>query len=132
MKAFETRKASVQPQYDSAMEDIRWAMERGWKSRHVGYGTLYPEVAEMIAKDGFDIKIVKRAGDIMSYNEVSWENAEEGKEGTITYVDETQPQPDPTDILVGILGLKKEEATEAEEDEQATNEENETDSEAEE
>ena len=134
MKAFETRKASVQPQYDSAMKDIRQAMRWGWKSAHVGFGTLYPEVAEMIAKDGFDIKIVKRADDIMSYNEVSWENAEEGKEGTITYVDDTQPQPqpDPTDILVGILGLKKEEATEAEEDEQAINEENETDSEAEE
>lgn len=122
MKAFETRKASVQPQYDLAMKDIRQAMGWGWKSVHVGYGTLYPEVAEMLAKDGFDIKIVKRANDVMSYNEVSWENAEEGKEGTITYyVDETQPQPDTTDILIGILGLKKEEATEAEE-------ENETDS----
>lgn len=129
MKAFETRKASVQPQYDSAMKDIRQAMGWGWKSAHVGHGTLYPEVAEMIAKDGFDIKIVKRAVDLMSYNEVSWENAEEGKEGTITYVDETQP--DTTDILVGILRLKKEEATEAE-DEQVINEENETDSEAEE
>ena len=126
MKAFETRKASVQPQYDSAMKDIRQAMGWGWKSAHVGHGTLYPEVAEMIAKDGFDIKIVKRAVDLMSYNEVSWENAEEGKEGTITYVDETQP--DTTDILVGILRLKKEEATEAE-DEQVINEENETDSE---
>ena len=101
MKAFKTRKASVQPQYDSAMKDIRHAMGWGWKSTHVGYGTLYPEVAEMIAKDGFDIKIVKRADDSMSYNKVSWENAEEGKEGTITYVDETQPQPDFTDILVG-------------------------------
>lgn len=99
MKAFETRKASVQPQYDSAMKDIRQAMGRGWKSTHVGYGTLYPEVAERIAKDGFDIKIVKRAVDIMSYNEVSWENAEEGKEGSITYVDETQPQSDLLDIL---------------------------------
>lgn len=45
----------------------------------------------MIAKDGFDIEIVKRADNIMSYNEVSWENAEEGKEETITYVDETNP-----------------------------------------
>ena len=52
MKAFETRKASVQPQYDSAMKDIRQAMGWGWKSAHVGHGTLYPEVAEMIAKEG--------------------------------------------------------------------------------
>lgn len=90
MKAFEVRKASVQPQYDVAMKDIEQAKEWGWKSAHVGRGTLYTEVAEMLANDGFDIKIVKRANDCMSYNEVSWENAEEGKRGTITYVDETQ------------------------------------------
>lgn len=105
MKAFEARKTSVQPQYDSAMEDIEKAMGWGWKSTHVvnTTGTLYPEVAKMLAKDGFDIKIVKRAEDYMSYNEVSWENAEEGKEGTITYVDETQlkpkPNPNPIDRL---------------------------------
>lgn len=79
------------------MEDIEKAMGWGWKSTHVvnTTGTLYPEVAKMLAKDGFDIKIVKRAEDYMSYNEVSWENAEEGKEGTITYVDETQLKPNP-------------------------------------
>ena len=121
MKAFETRKASVQPQYDSAMKDIRQAMGWGWKSAHVGHGTLYPEVAEMIAKDGFDIKIVKTANENMSYNEVSWEYAEKGKEGTITYVNETQPNPN---LWVRrILGLKRDEATESKEDEQATNEE---------
>ena len=132
MKAFETRKASVKPQYDSAMKEISQAMNWGWKSTHVGNGTLYPEVAEMIAKDGFDIKIVKRADDTMSYNEISWENAEEGKEGTITYVDETQLKLDPADIFVRILGLKREEATESKEDEHPNNEENKTDSEAEE
>ena len=95
MKAFEARKTSVQPQYDSAMKGIEQAMEWGWKSAHVGNGTLYPEVAIMLAEDGFDVKIVKRAEDHMSYNEVSWENAEEGKEGAITYVDETQPKPNP-------------------------------------
>ena len=121
MKAFEARKASVQPQYDSAMKDIKQAMGWGWKSTHVGYGTLYPEVAEMIAKDGFDIKIVKTANENMSYNEVSWEYAEKGKEGTITYVNETQPNPN---LWVRrILGLKRDEATESKEDEQATNEE---------
>ena len=120
MKAFEARKASVQPQYDSAMKDIKQAMGWGWKSTR-GHGTLYPEVAEMIAKDGFDIKIVKTANENMSYNEVSWEYAEKGKEGTITYVNETQPNPN---LWVRrILGLKRDEATESKEDEQATNEE---------
>lgn len=89
MKAFEVRRASVQSQYGLAMEGIRLAMENGNKSTRVGSGTLYPEVAEMIAKDGFDIKIVKSDSHIMTYNEVSWENAKEGKKGTITYVDKT-------------------------------------------
>ena len=33
MKAFEARKASVQPQYDSAMKDIKQAM--GWGCNRV-------------------------------------------------------------------------------------------------
>lgn len=126
MKAFEVRRESIQPQYDLAMKDIERAKRLGRKSTRVGYGTLYPEVAEMMAKDGFDIKIVKRADDVKSYNEASWEYAEEGKEGTITYVDETQPKPEPTEVA--ILVLKKEDATEPEEDEEATNEGSETDS----
>ena len=89
MKAFEVRRASVQSQYGLAMEGIRCAMESGYKSTRVGFGTLYPEVAEMIAKDGFDIKIVKSDSHIRSYNEISWENEKEGKKGIITYVDET-------------------------------------------
>ena len=89
MKAFEVRRASVQSQYGLAMERIRYAMERGRKSVRVGgFRTLYPEVVEMIAKDGFDIKIVKSDIRILSYNEVSWENAKKGKMGTITYVNE--------------------------------------------
>lgn len=95
MKAFEARKASVQPQFEKAMEDIEQAIGWGWKSTHVCHGhALYPEVAEMIAKEGYDVKIVLRANDIMSYSEVSWEYAEEGKEGTVTYVDETKPKPE--------------------------------------
>lgn len=130
MKAFETRKASVQPQYESAMKDIEQAMGWGWKSAHVGHGTLYPEVAEMLAKDGFNVKIVKRADDCMSYNEVSWENSEEGKEGIITHVDETQPKPKCNQnfdgILMGIFRVKPEG------DDEDSHEETETDSETEE
>lgn len=130
MKAFETRKASVQPQYESAMKDIEQAMGWGWKSAHVGHGTLYPEVAEMLAKDGFNVKIVKRADDCMSYNEVSWENSEEGKEGIITHVDETQPKPKCNQNFYGIqmdiFGVKPEG------DDEDSHEETETDSETEE
>ncbi len=117
MKAFEARGESIQPQYDSARREIKQAIEWGWKSTHVGKGTLYPEVAKMIAKDGYDIKIVKRADDSMSYNEVSWENAEEGKEGDITYIDESK---DPMDAFIEYLLREKEK-----EDEEGINEETE-------
>lgn len=113
MNAFEARKASVQPQYEAAMKDIEQAINWGHKSTHVCHShSLYPEVAERLAKEGYDVKIVIRADDFMSYNEVSWENAEEGKEGKLTYVDETQPKPRPHisvpfspfgDILTDIL-----------------------------
>ena len=89
MKAFEARKESVQPQYDSAVRDIERAVKWGWKSTHVGCGTLYQEVVEMLLDDGFDINFVKRTKDGRYYNEASWENAEEGRRGKITYVDET-------------------------------------------
>lgn len=65
----------------------------------------------MIAKDGYDIKIVKRANDSMSYNEVSWENAEEGKEVDITYIDESK---DPTDAFMEYLLREKEKETKKE------------------
>ncbi len=125
MKAFEVRNGSIQPQYESAMKDIEQAMDRGRSSTNVGYGIIYPEVAQMLAKDGFDIKNVKRK--FMSYTEASWENAEEGREGTITNVDETQPKREhvselTADILSSFFGLGKEETIESEEDEGATDE----------
>ena len=122
MKAFEARKASVEPQYEAAMKDIEQAIGWGWKSTHVCHShALYPEVAERIAKEGYDVKIVLRADDFMSYNEVSWEHAEEGKEGTLTYVDETKPTPSFEEFLTGILGFG--ETTQSEEDEKDSEEE---------
>lgn len=89
MKAFEARKASVQPQFEAAMKDIEKVVGWGWQSCHLHHnGSLDPEVANMIANEGFDVKIVLRADDSHSYNVVSWGHAEEGKEGTVTYVDE--------------------------------------------
>ena len=59
MKAFEARKGSIKPQYDSAIHDIQRAVGWGWKNTHVDiHGSLYPEVATMLAKDGYDVKIV--------------------------------------------------------------------------
>ena len=41
-------------------------------------GYMFPEVAQLLAKDGFDVIIEKY------YFEVSWRNAEKGRVGTIT------------------------------------------------
>ena len=46
----------------------------------------------MLAADGWDIKIVKRKPECNSYNKISWKNSEEGRKGTITYIDRTQQQ----------------------------------------
>lgn len=132
MKAFEARKASVEPQFEAAMKEIEQAIGWGWKSTHVCHShALYPEVAERIVKEGYDVKIVLRADDFMSYNEVSWEHAEEGKEGTLTYVDETKPKQTPSfeEFWTGILGFG--EATQSEEDEEDSEEETETETDSE-
>lgn len=73
MKAFEARKGSIKPQYDSAIHDIQRAVGWGWKNTHVDiHGSLYPEVATMLAKDGYDVKIVTiNNGTTSLYNEVS-------------------------------------------------------------
>ena len=135
MKAFEARKGSIKPQYDSAIHDIQRAVGWGWKNTHVDiHGSLYPEVATMLAKDGYDVKIVTiNNGTTSLYNEVSWENAAEGKEGTVTYEDETFPVAPETsakidELLKNVLGIEPEE----EEDEENYSEEgNEEESEGE-
>ncbi len=88
MKAFEARQASVEYQYEKAMKDIEQSIREGRKSAPVCKGcSLYYEVAERLTEEGYDVKIVLKADDCMSHNEVSWENAKEGKEGTLTYED---------------------------------------------
>lgn len=125
MNAFEARKASVQPQYEAVMKDIEEEVNLGRKSTNVC--PLYHEVAERIAKEGYDVKIVIRANKLMSYNEISWENGKEGKEGKLTYVDETKtnisiPFFPFGDILTDIYehGFAGEESQQSEEDEEDT------------
>ena len=118
MKAYEARKNSIKPQYDSAIKEINRAVGWGWKSVPLTdlNGTLYPEVAKMLAKDGYDVKIVIGANSIFSTNEVSWENAAEGREGTITYVNKAEPnQPNASrtltkldELLKNVLGIEPE------------------------
>ena len=84
----------------------------------------------MLAKDGYDVKIVTiNNGTTSLYNEVSWENAAEGKEGTVTYEDETFPVAPETsakvdELLKNVLGIEpEEEEDEEEEDEEEEDEE---------
>ena len=78
----------------------------------------------MLAKDGYDVKIVTiNNGTTSLYNEVSWENAAEGKEGTVTYEDETFPVAPETsakvdELLKNVLGIKPEEEEDEEDDDE--------------
>lgn len=90
MKAHKAREKSIEPQYEKAMENIKQAVEWGWSDCHTSNinGELYPEVAEMLVKDGFDVKIVLRDDPHMTYNAVSWRDAKKDREGSLVYVDE--------------------------------------------
>lgn len=99
MKAFEVRKASIQPQYDHVMEEIETARKMGWTSTTVGFpGPMYPEVAERLAAEGFDVEMQVHCSSVL------WENAEEGKAGKVTYVNEAntekQKRPDVFQTIV--------------------------------
>ena len=99
MKAFEARKASVKPQFEQAMREIEQAVKFGRKKTVLlSSTTLYPEVAEMIAKEGYDVEIILNDKDLLSLNRISWEHAEEGKEGTVTYVDERDKTEEATHV----------------------------------
>ena len=55
--------------------------------------------------------------------EVSWENAAEGKEGTVTYEDETFPVAPETsakvdELLKNVLGIEPEEEEDEEDDDE--------------
>ena len=98
-RAFDSRKKAVANQYELALEDVSEGINNGWKSVEVGYGSLFPEVAEMLASDGFDVRIIIRLPDCDSSNEVSWENATSpDQKGSVTYVDETNQPTAPLKI----------------------------------
>lgn len=89
ISAAKAREDSIEPQFQSAMKDIKQGIDYGWKSTHAhSSGPLYPEVAKRITKLGYDVKVVIRKDDFMSYNEISWENAKENKEGEYNLIDE--------------------------------------------
>ncbi len=95
MKAFEARKGSIKPQYDSAIHDIQRAVGWGWKNTHVDiHGSLYPEVATMLAKDGYDVK----------------------EDETFPVAPETSAKID--ELLKNVLGIEPEEEEDEEDDDE--------------
>lgn len=89
MNAQEARKISVMNQYTIAQERIAHEANFGRKScLPYLHGALYSEVAEMLAKEGYNVKTVFCRDDSRSYMVVSWDHAVEGEfqEGTVTVV----------------------------------------------
>lgn len=112
MKAFEVRRDSIEPQYKNVEKYIEMAKGYGKKSITITeYGAIYNEVAKKLAAHGFDVIIFKDGKGKEPYTEISWENAEEGKEGEISIIEESQDSSESgaeeiIQSLVGILGLK--------------------------
>ena len=89
MKAFKAREMSIYPQYKEIMKYVRTAASLGKTSAILPQTTpIYPEVAEILAKDGYNVKFVDRSNKAFSYNEISWHDAKEGVEGKITHIKE--------------------------------------------
>ena len=61
MNATEARQRSLDNQYENAMKEIDKAVAGGWTRCSVCFSDpLYPEVAERIAENGFDVKVTLR------------------------------------------------------------------------
>lgn len=82
MKAFEARQLGIEPQYKKVLETIEKAVNNGNNQVPISKSDVYPEVKELLLKDGYDIEELKMFGHILTII-VSWENAEEGKEGVV-------------------------------------------------
>ena len=93
MKASELRERTIKTQFENIMKTIERRSTDNKYCIIAGIGSLYPEVAEMISKEGYDVKVIHVLNDdMMSYAKISWEHAKEGKEGTVEYVDCDDPE----------------------------------------
>ena len=89
MNATEARQRSLDNQYENAMKEIDKAVAGGWTRCSVCFSDpLYPEVAERIAENGFDVKVKLRENGMgMSSNVVSWYNTKnKGEKGKVEYI----------------------------------------------
>jgi len=92
-----SREKGIPLQYAESNESIERAIELGeQKCNAISHGAVFPEVAEMLAKDGFNVKSVLRKDDRFCYTEISFKHAKDADEnavGTVTVVDETNLEP---------------------------------------
>jgi len=92
-----SRENGIPLQYTEANARIDRAIELGLQQCFaLNNGAVYPEVAEMLAKDGFNVKSVLREDDHHSYTEISFKHAKDADEdavGIVTVVDETNIGP---------------------------------------
>ena len=82
MKAFEARQLGIEPQYKKVLETIEKAVNNGNNQVPISKSDVYPEVKELLLQDGYDIEELKMFGHVLAII-VSWENAEEGREGVV-------------------------------------------------
>lgn len=111
MNATEARQRSLDNQYENAMKEIDKAVAGGWTRCSVCFpDPLYPEVAERIAENGFDVKVTLRENGMgMSSNVVSWYNTKnKGEKGKVEYItDESKNSKPPlNEKLLTSISLK--------------------------
>ena len=96
MNATEARQRSLDNQYENAMKEIDKAVAGGWTRCSVS-DPLYPEVAERIAENGFDVKVTLRENGMgMSSNVVSWYNTKnKGEKGKVEYITDESKKSKP-------------------------------------
>ena len=89
MNAVEARSQSMVAQYNAIMKEIEKSKQKGKAYvQPMEVGAIYPEVAESLAAQWYDVYVVLRDSEETSYTQVSWRDAREGRKGTITYEDE--------------------------------------------
>lgn len=105
MMAFEAKRESILSQYDEMMERIRKQTRKGEVKASMLTEAILPEVAAMLAKDGYDVSVKNSTSPGMSYSKVSWRYAKEGRRGELLYDDELSPNLnlDLDELLLAIM-----------------------------
>lgn len=86
-KAVEIRNELIKAQYGIVTSEIEKAKSRRELCVYFKDDDAFdPKVLHMLAKEGFDIECVKGFMSVISYTKISWEKAEEGREGKITRI----------------------------------------------